>query len=156
MSDKFVIAIDYDRCTGCRICEMACSLSHVGVCNPERSRIRVLRSEKQGFVNTIPIVCNNCEHPSCEEACPTGATRFGDHIQAMLVDDKLCIGCNSCVYACPFGASFLDLLKDKAFRCDQCYGEPMCVKFCPKGCLTYIRQDKLNIHQKRIKLKELR
>jgi hypothetical protein len=33
--------VDYDKCTGCRICEGACSIKNFGEFNPELSRIRI-------------------------------------------------------------------------------------------------------------------
>ena len=155
MGDKYVILIDYNSCTGCRTCELVCSLSRVGECNPERSRIRIIKSEENGIAKNIPILCLNCDDPVCEKACPTGATQHGNPINIMIVDEQLCIGCSSCVYACPSGASFLDHEKDKAIRCDQCYGEPQCVKFCSKGCIEYVRQDKISAKLKRIKTTSL-
>ncbi len=44
------ISVDHLVCTGCRECEVVCSLYHFGECNPERSAIRVVRSEKDGLV----------------------------------------------------------------------------------------------------------
>lgn len=151
MTDRYVISIDHTKCTGCRTCEIVCSLRHVGECNPERSRIRILKSEENGIIKSVPILCFNCEDSACEKACPTGATKRGDTMNVLIVDEQFCIGCKSCVYACPSGASFFDRVKDKAFRCDQCQGEPKCVQFCSKGSLEYVQQDKLNIKQKRIK-----
>jgi len=151
MVGRFIITIDYNRCIGCYICEMVCSLIHVGECNRERSRIRILKIEKDGVIECLPVLCLNCEEPLCEKICPTRAIKRGNFLKAMLVNEQLCIGCNGCVYACPFGACFLDHVKDKVILCDHCQGEPKCVQFCPTECLAYIREDKLSIQQKRIK-----
>jgi len=40
-----VLMIDYEKCTGCRLCELVCSVMHDGVSNPARSRIKVMRRE---------------------------------------------------------------------------------------------------------------
>ncbi|RLG86058.1 MAG: hypothetical protein DRO15_06685, partial [Thermoprotei archaeon] len=34
---------DFERCTGCRLCEMVCSLEHEGVVWFEASRIKVFK-----------------------------------------------------------------------------------------------------------------
>ena len=33
--------VDYEKCTGCRICEIVCSTKNEGAVSYERSRIRV-------------------------------------------------------------------------------------------------------------------
>jgi len=38
-----VLMIDYEKCTGCRICEMACSAKHEGAINPFQSRIKIVK-----------------------------------------------------------------------------------------------------------------
>jgi Fe-S-cluster-containing hydrogenase component 2 len=151
MGHKKVIQRDYKACTGCRICELVCSLSHFGECNPERSRIRISVDSEDGVIHCAPILCFNCEDPACEKVCPTGATRISEDNNLPIVDDTLCIGCGGCVHACPFGASILDHVTDKAIRCDQCGGTPLCVQLCPKNCLTVMKETKVNMHQKRLK-----
>ena len=149
--DLFVITIDYTKCTGCRICEMSCSLANAEECNSFVSRIRSIRHIDDGKIHNAPMLCHNCTHPPCEDSCPTGATQRDPETGAMVVDPDLCIGCKGCVFACPFGACFMDTYTDKAFRCDQCKGDPICVKMCPHTVLSYIRQSALNIKQKRKK-----
>jgi len=55
----------------------------------------------------------------------------------MEVDPYLCIGCMSCVFACPFGATLVDPDDGRILKCDLCAGDPTCVKVCPTGALTY-------------------
>ena len=43
-----VLAVDYDKCTGCRTCEIVCSLQHNGEISPLKSRIRVVRWDDRG------------------------------------------------------------------------------------------------------------
>ena len=55
------------------------------------------------FAQTLPLMCQHCEHPPCVDVCPTGASfKRADGI--VLVDKHTCIGCRYCVMACPFGA----------------------------------------------------
>ena len=62
---EMVLDVDIEKCVGCRICEVACSLKNTGTVNPTRSRIRIIRYEKQGeFHNFVPIVCPQCSTPS--------------------------------------------------------------------------------------------
>ena len=59
MADR-VIAIDYDKCTGCRICEIACSIKNDGEANPVKSRIRIVRIETEGNAQSFPVLCLKC------------------------------------------------------------------------------------------------
>lgn len=144
---KYLITVHPASCMGCRSCEMVCSLSHVGECNSERSRIRVVRSEEE--LHCVPVLCLDCNDAACEKACPTGATRRGGPCEIMLVDQKLCVGCSNCVNACPHGASMIDRVTEKAVRCDQCDGAPRCVDICPAGALGFMPADKVSAQRKR-------
>ena len=70
-----VIVVDHEKCTGCRQCELVCSVFHSGASNPARSRIRVVKWENEGIY--LPMTCQNCEKPFCVEVCPTGALSYG-------------------------------------------------------------------------------
>jgi len=140
---RYLITVDAALCTGCRICELVCSLSHTGACWPERARVRVVSEEAEGRVESVPTLCAQCEVPACRLACPTGATHVGGPAEARLVAAEKCIGCSGCVWACPFGASVLDPVTGVANRCDLCEGDPRCVKHCPTGALRYVPEDQL-------------
>ena len=49
----------------------------------------------------VPLTCNHCETPSCARACPTTACRI-DPGARVIIDVARCIGCRTCVVACPF------------------------------------------------------
>ena len=70
---------------------------------------------------------------SAPRALPTATSTPG----ALEVDAARCIGCLSCVFACPFGATFVDPASGEVLKCDLCEGDPTCVKVCPTGALTY-------------------
>jgi phenylacetyl-CoA:acceptor oxidoreductase subunit 1 len=54
----------------------------------------------------VPMTCMHCADPPCYDACPTTATRVRpDGI--VWIDNDLCIGCGSCVVACPYEARHL-------------------------------------------------
>lgn len=129
------LIIDAQRCCGCRSCESWCALRHGGLCNPARGRIHVVKWEQEAV--SVPIQCRRCERPACELVCPQHATRRNYVTGAMEVDAGRCIGCLSCVAACPFGATFVDPLTGGVLKCDLCDGDPTCVKVCPTGALAY-------------------
>ncbi|UCE90743.1 MAG: 4Fe-4S dicluster domain-containing protein [Methanobacteriota archaeon] len=121
-----------DKCTGCRFCEMACSLFHEGKINHADARLQV----HKGDVKTdFPVVCTNCVacgEECCVNACPTEAISVVDGI--VKVDEDECTACGECVEACPFGVMRME---ETAFKCDLCGGDPTCVKFCPMGAIKY-------------------
>ena len=130
------IAVDHGRCTGCRCCEMVCSLYHFGECNPEKSAIRVTRKEKDGLVSCLPIVCQQCEEAPCLEVCSTGALSRENARDTITIARESCSGCGDCVAACPAGCIFLDNVSSTAICCDLCGGQPQCVDLCHSHCLT--------------------
>ncbi len=145
----FVILIHADKCSGCQMCEVACSLKHMKECNPERSRIRMIKTEKDGQYDFIPSTCMQCETALCELVCPVKAISRHPETGARVIDETKCIGCSSCSYACPFGACFVDRKIGKSIVCTQCDGDPTCVKVCPSGALEYVSADQVNVALKR-------
>jgi carbon-monoxide dehydrogenase iron sulfur subunit len=129
------VVIDAKKCTGCRSCENYCSLKHEAASAPSRGRIHVIKWEREGVF--VPVSCMRCQDAACERACPKHATYRNYSTGAMEVDPNRCIGCLSCVFACPFGATFLDQQTGRILKCDLCDGDPTCVKVCPSGALTY-------------------
>ncbi len=72
-------------------------------------------------------------------ACPVQAIYEDEAIGTKVIDTKKCIGCRTCVVACPFGGAQFDLQLRTAAKCDLCRDkeEPQCVKLCPKGVLKF-------------------
>ena len=66
-----VLVVDFEKCTGCRECELACSIMHEGVSNPDRSRIKIIKWEWEG--RYVPMTCQQCESAPCMEICPVKA-----------------------------------------------------------------------------------
>jgi Fe-S-cluster-containing dehydrogenase component len=95
----------------------------------------VVKWEQDGIY--VPINCRRCEEPACELACPRQATFRNFITGAMEVDAHRCIGCFSCVSACPFGATFVDPRTGHVLKCDLCDGDPTCAKVCPTGAITF-------------------
>ena len=62
-----------------------------------------LKDIQTGNITNLPMMCQHCEHPPCQDVCPTGASfRRADGI--VLVDRHTCIGCRYCMMACPYKA----------------------------------------------------
>lgn len=127
---------DLQRCSGCRMCEVACSLHHEGRIWPEASRVRVFM-----FVPGVdfPHLCTQCHDYPCVEACPVEALSVDDETLAVIVNRERCTSCGVCVTACPGRVPFLHPGDGKATICDLCGGNPECVKICQEGNWDVLR-----------------
>lgn len=127
-----------DRCTGCRMCELACTMAHEKLFNPNKSRISIQFEGTPELWN--PSVCRSCGDPPCEEVCPTDpkAIYRDEKIGGgMLIREDVCIKCGKCIEACPFAAVFWHPDQKLPLVCDVCMGDPECVKYCaPKALLV--------------------
>jgi anaerobic carbon-monoxide dehydrogenase iron sulfur subunit len=120
----------YKNCTGCRICEIICSLEHYKEINTCRALIRYKDDwPKIGRVD----FCRQCPKRNCVTACPEDAL-FVDEGDFVKIDSNKCIGCLACSEACPFGILPLDG-NDHPLFCDTCLGKFQCVEWCPTKAL---------------------
>jgi anaerobic carbon-monoxide dehydrogenase iron sulfur subunit len=140
------LIVEKDRCTGCRLCEIVCSLTKEGVSDPARSRIRVLEDGEGGF---LLAVCQQCEEGACTLVCPVNAVCWSETTGEILFDRERCVGCRACVSACPLLGSRFDRRQGKGLRCDLCGGEPACVAYCAPGALRYGDRDECRIAAQR-------
>jgi carbon-monoxide dehydrogenase iron sulfur subunit len=141
MSSK-ILDIIPANCTGCKECEVACSMIQAGVDDPELSRIRILNLNKDdGFY--LPTTCQQCEEPPCLTVCPEEAISRDEELGRVIIDNGRCIGCRMCFSACPIGAIGFDDAGGRAFKCDLCGGNPECVRVCEPKALDYVVPYKL-------------
>ena len=70
----------------------------------------------------LPVQCQHCENPACLEVCPTGATTKDEETGIVSVDSELCIGCESCIKACPY-EGVRTLIKSPEYYLDVVVGE---------------------------------
>ena len=148
-----VLLVEPADCTGCRLCEVVCSLKHYGECNPARSLIRIMRWEWEAV--DIPAVCQQCEKPVCQEVCPVGAYSRNEKTSAMIINQDICIGCRTCIMACPFGGASIDTENRRTVKCDLCDGDPACVKYCSTGALQWVKADTYNLMKKRVGIQKM-
>jgi anaerobic carbon-monoxide dehydrogenase iron sulfur subunit len=133
---KFV-SVDPSKCTGCGLCELACS-QEKNTRNPLHSRIRV--------VNLMPmfnfaISCRICEDPQCLEACAEQAIKKDEKSGLLQIDEAKCKGCDWCVQACEYGGISIQSDTGLATVCDLCGGTPQCIEFCPQEALELVDSD---------------
>ncbi|MEZ4899408.1 MAG: 4Fe-4S dicluster domain-containing protein [Saprospiraceae bacterium] len=139
---RFGFVIDNRKCIGCHACTTACKSEHqvpVGV-----NRTWVKQVEKGTFPNTRRLFsvmrCNHCTDAPCVEICPVEALFFRED---GIVDfnKNRCIGCKSCMQACPYDALYIDPDTHTAAKCNYCAHrvdiglEPACVNVCPEHAI---------------------
>lgn len=124
-------------CSGCRTCEVVCSVAHWGVASSELSRLQWTKDVMDACITDIQA-CKQCNGPECLAVCPTGALHVDPETGARVIDQDVCVGCQCCLNACPATPSRVRYCLDTntCFKCDLCGGDPQCVKFCPTGALT--------------------
>ncbi len=149
--NQYVMIHDEKRCIGCQACTVACKT--VNLIPEGYSRLQVQIREPETALNPnkhfqfYRISCQHCKDAPCVSVCPTGAS-YQDEDGIVHVDEKLCIGCNYCISACPYHVRYLDPVTHVADKCDFCHEsrlaeglEPACVTVCPTDALVFGRKD---------------
>jgi Fe-S-cluster-containing dehydrogenase component/formate-dependent nitrite reductase membrane component NrfD len=135
---RYGFVIDQDRCIGCHACTVACKDEHKVAVGVFRTWVKYV--EKGSFPDTSRhfgvMRCNHCEQAPCIEICPTSALFRRDN-GIVDFDNSRCIGCKSCMQACPYDALYIDPSTSTAAKCNFCAHrveanlEPACVVVCP-------------------------
>lgn len=156
MSDnnsQFGFSFNQVRCTGCKTCEMACRDYHD---ISEGSAFRTVHEytggtwqqnadgtwEQDVFSFYISMSCNHCSNPICIRFCSADAITK-DSLGFVVVSDKDCVGCQSCMVACPYHAPRFSEESAHVAKCDGCRDRieagmsPICVEACPQRALDY-------------------
>ncbi len=158
---QWAMVLDLRRCDGCKACTMACQQRHY--LHADQTWIKVYKmTSSGGQTYHMPRPCMMCEDPPCMYVCPVGAT-FRNDEGIVLVDQSVCIGCRTCMAACPYEARYFNWSTPKPAprmpgmpqspewpvpqvlgtvgKCVWCadrlpHGElPACVQGCPMGVI---------------------
>ena len=140
---KYILHHEAEDCVGCRACEIHCK-TNKGL-GPEASPCQIVAVETPGHPRArfVFMPCFHCEDAWCLAACPTKAVQRRDKDGIVFIEASLCIGCKSCMAACPWGAPQWDPVTKKAVKCDYCKDrldvglKPACVTKCITGCLSF-------------------
>lgn len=133
---QYIMAIDTSKCLNCKACMLACQQQNNVPYGQFRNWVRETPSPASATGWSFqPGACMHCAQPLCVDACPTRATWKADD-GTVQVDADRCIGCGSCVQACPYDARRIDAQRGVVDKCDYCAAgraqglEPACVSVC--------------------------
>ncbi len=136
---------DMTRCVGCKTCQVACKQRNnlpMGITYREVHTFEV-GVYPDATMYHVATTCNHCENPACVRACPTSAMHVSDEDGTVQHDDDVCIGCQQCVNACPYGVPryFPELkIVGKCYACKDTRdfdGAPTCVAACGQRALEF-------------------
>jgi len=139
---QYGFVIDQTTCIGCHACTVACKTEHQVPLGVNRTWVKYV--EKGTWPDTkrsfSVMRCNHCTDAPCVTICPTSALyRRSDGIVDF--DTSRCIGCKSCMQACPYDALYIDPNENTAQKCNYCVHrvevglQPACVVVCPEQAI---------------------
>lgn len=142
------ILVRHERCTGCKSCELACSIAHseakslfgavLGGEHPVH-RVDVEATPDRSII--LPLQCRQCSDAPCVSACMTGAMIPDEETGLVRHVQEKCVACYMCAMVCPYGSIKEDPWARRVRKCDQCTSlerEPACVEACPTHALTFV------------------
>ena len=147
---RLTLAIEEEKCWGCKTCEVACKQEHQAT-----SGVKLIRIGEDGprqvdarwhFIFRATR-CLHCDEPACVNACSVSAIiKREDGIVVLNRDD--CVGCRACIDACPFDAIDFDDDAEVAVKCNLCHHRidagllPACAdNVCLAHCIHLIEGD---------------
>ena len=139
---RYGFVIDQRKCIGCHACTVACKEENNVPLGAFRTWVKYV--ERGHYPDTrryfAVLRCNHCDDAPCVTICPTVALyRRPDGIVDF--DGERCIGCKSCMQACPYDALYIDPATQTAAKCNYCAHrvevglEPACVVVCPEQAI---------------------
>lgn len=137
--------IDHSKCIGCHACTIACKSENDVPLGNFRTWVKYTETgEFPADTSQLPSVkrhfavlrCNQCSDAPCVEICPTSALEKRTDGIVDLHQDH-CIGCKSCMQACPYDALYINEDEGTAEKCHFCAHRterglaPACAIVCP-------------------------
>jgi Fe-S-cluster-containing dehydrogenase component/DMSO reductase anchor subunit len=141
--EQYAFEVDLDECSGCKACVTACHNLN-GLEEQEMWRnVGVLHggTAAQPFMQHVTTACHHCLDPACLTGCPVLAYDKDPVTGIVRHLDDQCIGCQYCVFMCPYDVPRYSEAKGIVRKCDMCHdrlavGEaPACVQACPNEAI---------------------
>ena len=141
---QYSFEVDLDRCSGCKACVTAChSLNGLEAGETWRS-VGLLHggSPAEAMQKTVTTTCHHCLEPACMHGCPVGAYEKDPLTGIVHHLDDQCIGCQYCVFTCPYEVPQYSAKLGIVRKCDMCAGRlaageaPACVQACPNEAIA--------------------
>ena len=137
-----------DACIGCHSCEVACAEQNDIPAEIAWRRVGELEGGQFPQVRrfNLSMACNHCLEPACLTGCPTNAYDKLDN-GVVRHDADECIGCQYCIWNCPYEVPVFDQRQKIVSKCDMCLPRldagqrPACVAACPTNAITVEKVD---------------
>ena len=138
------VYIKEEVCIGCGLCQVYCQVEQ----SQSKDLIKAFKKEtprplprlhvERNVEVSFPIQCRHCTESWCVYSCLTGAMHKDPVNGIVSVDMENCIGCWTCIVACPYGALSRDMNSKTIIKCDLCPMReiPVCVMNCPNEALV--------------------
>ena len=141
--EQYRFHFDMTKCIGCRSCEVACNEQNG---NPAEIKWRRFGELEGGsYPHTqrsyLSMSCNHCLSADCLRGCPVNAYTKDPITGIVLHSAEACIGCQYCVWNCPYSVPQFNPERGVVGKCDMCRGrlldglEPACVNACPENAI---------------------
>lgn len=141
-SPHYSMVMRQNLCVDCERCMEACvKTNHVPEYGYRTTILERLREISPKLKERIfmPVLCNQCNEPPCVRVCPTKATYKDPKTGIVMMDYKKCIGCKTCMAACPYNARYYNEELRAIDKCNFCYDtrlskgkkDTACVEACP-------------------------
>jgi formate dehydrogenase iron-sulfur subunit len=151
--EQYAFTVDLNACSGCKACVSAChSLNGLDDEETWREVGLLFGSTAEGpVIQTITTACHHCLDPACQLGCPVNAYHK-DPITGIVrhLDDQ-CIGCQYCIFKCPYDVPKYSPTRGIVRKCDMCHqrlavGEaPACVQACPTHAIRITKVSRAEV-----------
>jgi len=139
------------KCIGCRSCEVACNEQNGNPADIRWRRIGEIEGGSWPLTSRfyLSMGCNHCLSADCLRGCPVDAYKKDPITGIVLHSAEACIGCQYCVWNCPYSVPQFNAERGVVGKCDMCHGrlttglEPACVNACPENAIEIEIVDQL-------------
>ena len=141
--EQYRFHFDMTKCIGCRSCEIACNEQNGNPADIKWRRVGELEGGKYPDTQRtyLSMGCNHCLSADCMKGCPVNAYTKDPLTGIVLHSADTCIGCQYCVWNCPYSVPQFNPERGVVGKCDMCRGrllenlEPACVHACPENAI---------------------